>query len=454
MTTGGAIRMLRIGLRLTGPACVARREPAEASFVEFRLDDAGEEVACLETTAAELGLPVTLADARARQASEEGYQLPDYVRSALASLVSPEPRPLWLALVEPYGYLAVVPWERLLAPLGVPVLRWPYTDVSPARSPDALDLVLCFSAPLDKPEFPPAAVIARSVEQIPADLVRHTRVHVFADASVYPLLCAYRDRYADVATVTVYDPAAASADVATQPRENRWLSWMRRGLAGCSADVVHFVGDGYLGAEHGCLLLSPSAAGEGDARQAVPVGASELVDFLDAVGGWSVAFSSAPGNPSIAGLRLLQEQLARLRPGPVLFHDLARPAGRQVLAEAYRFLFGLSDAPPPASDALALSWHPTWGARGQASPAAAARVAEVTLAGHLRETFESPENTPAWIAASQRALERAASRLRFEPRSPAEAASQQGARRALDFTASVIARHAGAARRGSSEGAR
>lgn len=462
------LNVLRLSLHLSGAAArsssgeqmetnvlQADQEADNGIRVLFNIMVAGEKVGLLEATPAELGLPLTLRQARQYQADESHFRIPDHIKTALKSVVPTDGEPLWLSLAQPYGYLPVVPWERLFHPLlPVPLLRLPYADVQPVVSRESLDVILCGSFPLAKQNWSPEMVIERFVGQMPTSLPLQTTFHVFADAAVQSVLRAYRDRFSSTYQIELYDPEKA-ADYAVPAQsndpdapgdrlENPWLLWMRDSLAGRSADVVHFVCHGFLGRGQGALALAQSPVRNDDQFLARFVGARQLATFLDQIGAWSVVFSSQPGNYSVSGLRFLQDKIARLRPGPVLLHDMEQEGNQRILDHSYHFLYGMEQVPAPISGAISLYCHPnlTKQELTLSDERFKQLMDEFTLASKLSRTLEGSENTPAWLAFTQRSLERSVARLRVEPRSDEEAAMQSGVKDALRFTADVFARHA------------
>src|SRR5687767_9408464 len=79
-------------------------------------------------TAAEMGVPERI-DRRLSRYRGYEFSFPKEISSPLREWLEHEIMPdvpLWLHLVRPSGYLAMVPWERLLQPiLNVPMLRLP-----------------------------------------------------------------------------------------------------------------------------------------------------------------------------------------------------------------------------------------------------------------------------------------------------------------------------------------
>jgi hypothetical protein len=443
---------------------------APHGVVLLRITLKGEQAALLELLPEDIGVPVGFQEAQAKQADESVYQLPDSTYTSLESII-PKGEPLWITFAQPAGYLVVVPWERLLHKrLSVPVLRLPYTTVRPIASVESLDAVLCLSLPvgIEAEGYSPQIVIDSFAGQIPQNLAAHTTIHIFSDSVtlelVNPYVAAFSDRY----RVKVYDPAEAAAlcpvvvdrqhDMQMLDLENPWLLWMRDAMGDKSADIVHFVCHGYLSRDHGALALAPSPIDCDNKSLNRLVAARELGRFLDEVGAWSVAFSSPPRNFSIAGLRMLQDDMARLRPGPVLFHDIGADVDCTALDQGYRYLYSFENADAPHCDAISLYCHPEWGTLDQQPATEVANsVSEYTLAEWLGPTLQGPVNTPSWIASVQRMLENSVEQMSGgRPQNAgaeryAEAAAEhseeaeakkQGERQALKFAADFLGEHA------------
>ena len=93
--------------------------------------------------------------------------------SGRRSAPAPRDAPVWLEFRRPFGYLPVIPWERLVQPfLGIPLLRLPFSAVSAVVRSNPLRIALC--APL----VGTAALVEFLQEVVPA-LPTRTRVDVF-----------------------------------------------------------------------------------------------------------------------------------------------------------------------------------------------------------------------------------------------------------------------------------
>jgi hypothetical protein len=433
--------------------------------VLFEVSIKGDEVARLEAAASEVGLPLNLAQARRSQANENLFKIPGYILAALDRVVPykgwPSGWPLWVSFPRYSGYLPMLPWESLLqSRLKVPILRLSYTDVQPIRSRQALDAVVCFSFPRAKqflasitsPDQSPQDTVRYFFERLPPNLAPYSTFHVFADQELYSTLTELRDKNPKF-RIIVYDPAEAARyavpavdpslrTTAVETIESPWLLWIRNSLGQISVDLAHFICHGYLGKEEGVLAVSHSPLYNDDEQWSRFIGARQLCTFLDQVGAWSVAFSSPPNNHSLSGLRLLQDQIARVRPGPVLFHDMARDPSRSGWDAAFQYAYAIEEVEAPTTDAVSLCCHPDWALPGSKPDSATQRlVKDLTVAGRMPDLFEGAANTPSWLASSQRSLEKSVAQL-IDASPDAEHAMTGGAADALRFASKLLQRHA------------
>ena len=465
------LNIAKIGIDLPGTSAAGQLGAGageDETRVQIELSIQGEMVARLEATAEEMGLPLTLAQARASQSDEGSLHIPSHILAAIQSVDPQDGWPLWLSFPRYSGYLPVLPWERLLkARLNTPILRLSYTDVQPIRSREALDALVCFSFPKAKELLAVSSSTYMTPEQtieyfftnIPQNLAPYTTFHVFADEAVYPLLTAIRDRNPGF-RILAYDPEGARrysapdadpllANVAKEQLENPWLLWMRDSLGSTSIDLAHFICHGYLGKEDGLLALSRSPLLNDDERWSRFIGLRQLCTFLDQVGAWSVALSSVAANYSISGLRMLQDQIARFRPGPVLFHDMARDPQRTGWDEAFQYAYAVEEAQAPMSDAVSICCHPDWALPGSTADGKTQQLLkELTVAGRIPGVFEGAENTPSWLASGQRARERSVAQLVDAAPNDAAGVRQSGSAQALRFASDLLERHSAKLRGG------
>ena len=131
------LKTIRISLILTGMSSAGQlgiSGPDDQTRVLFEISIEGERVGCLEATADEVGLPLSLEQARRLQTEQNTLQLPNHILAALESVVPQNGWPLWLSFPLYSGYLPMMPWETLLKTrLNTPVLRLSYTEVQPIR---------------------------------------------------------------------------------------------------------------------------------------------------------------------------------------------------------------------------------------------------------------------------------------------------------------------------------
>jgi hypothetical protein len=372
----------------------------------------GEEVAVLTASMPELGLPDTADfDVEGEADLQDSvFRIPDHILGALKSLLTdsePADAPLWIRLSVPLGLLPAVPWERLLQPyLGIPILRLPHHRLCPRVPTSDIDTVLCFSSPAYEPDL--QRRLDLFIEQIPVDLAKATNFHLFANRTVYPKLLELKTKYDSHFSITVYQPRDDVSHTMSGT-QNPWLCWMRSALGERSADVVHFLCHGYRVREEGALAFASSPNLQTKSTQASIVFAPELVEFLNQVGAWCVAFTSSSTDDSVAGIRMLQNTVARLRPGPAIVHEMKDPDSRRALGAAYRFLF-TPPQPPPASSAISLYCHPIWVSGEEMDEDSNQQLQEFTLDGMIADRVAG-SSPPTWLASSQRKLEASAEDL-------------------------------------------
>ncbi len=390
-----------------------------------------------------LGLPDSLSGAgrrgRGRGPRDQRFELPDELLQGLRAWMEQEDhvgRTLWLHLAPPKGYLAALPWERLLQPaIGAPVLRLPdFYQRPPRETPRTLSVALCGSAPLAKGAFGLSHHLAK-LAAVYADAPRESRrIHLFTDRAHHGEVSELAGAKADElgATLVAHDPeGAARYDIPDATSRvvdpggrlvNPWLLWMRDALRGESVDVVHLVGHGYLWGERGALAFAGSPWHEDDPRWARFVGAEELLAFSTQVGAWSIGMSSPPKNVSRVGMRLLADRLADLRPGPVLLHELRADPELSAMQAAVDFLYAPGPGRPPASDALSLWCQPyrvrtevgassveggeAWIAGGEAKEKRIFPSMSPSESGEaLEDVYATSKDVPGWVAASERYVE-------------------------------------------------
>jgi hypothetical protein len=381
---------------------------SEAGVLTASLPELGFDPGVRETAYASLALPDT-------------FRVPAHLAAALRAWQAGAPaaddddgegqrRPVWLRLSVPLGLLAAVPWEELLQPLlGAPMLRLPYQSLYPRQPRAGNNTVVCFSSPVPEPKM--AARVAQFVAQVPLDLARATRFHLFADRGAWPALVALQRQHAGTVRIEVYDPARAPPNEKSLTR-NPWLHWIADEMGEGRADVVHFLCHGDQQSGIGALKMASSPTDSDTGRHPCLAEAAELIAFLDHVGAWCAAFTSAPEERSAAGMRMLQTEIARQRPGPLLVHDMNVSGSAGALGDAYRFLFGATRR-PPASPAVALVCHPVLVSPCDVDEESDRQLRDFTLDGRLGEALHD-DRLPGTILSSQRKLEVSAGTLADE----------------------------------------
>jgi hypothetical protein len=295
----------------------------------------------------------------------------------------------------------------LLQPaLGVPILRLPYQSICPRQPPSGSNTVVCFCSPVQEPAL--QACVDAFAAQVPLDLAQATRFHLFGDRAVYPTLLALQRKHAGAVRIDVHDPACAPNPDAS-PLCNPWLLWIAAEIGKGRADAVHFLCHSDHHAEFGALKMASQPTDGPDSRQPCLAEAADLIDFLDHVGAWCAAFTSTPMEQSAAGMHMLQNEIARFRPGPLLVHNMNVAGSAAALADAYRFLFS-PDKRPPASPAVSLYCHPVLVSQWDIDEESDRQLRKFTLDGRLGEKLHD-ERLPGHILSSQRKLEVSAGAL-------------------------------------------
>jgi hypothetical protein len=403
----------------------------------------------------------------AQERSSEGAsdaRLPEVVAYALQHMLmsNGSSRPLWVEFALPTGFLPFVNWERLLTAVGKnPVLRLPYHPISPVSSVQALEILLCCSGPDSTPLLSQndAATIVHAI--VRGVTPQTCTVHVFSDPVHYPLFSPLQGNVQPLAPVRVYEPPAALkrraggdghdwAGAEHRMQDHPWIAWIRQSLAGRAADVCHFIALADLAGGEAAFQIAETPASQGPRVATLSLTAPYVSGLLDVVGASAAVLSSVGGHVSRIGIRVLCDQIARSRPLTVAGHDLSRDvkdtvtAGR--LERVYAFLRTPTAMVPPSGPDLIMYCHPSQVLdEVPAVPLGAAEPLAETLTkarNVAQEMFDSPDVTPAWLAAAHRIVERTvAEYLSVQPGVPVDAAAQAGTRAALELLTSVLADH-------------
>ncbi len=361
---------------------------------------------------AELGLP----DRLHSKMNDDQFHVPEQVLSRLRIAVDgvgghPGEDALWLELPGPRGYLYVLPWERLLAPLGRLVLRLPNHPLRPQAPATTLQVAICASAPVAKSPFAPsqAAMVAATGWRQYAG--HEVTVHLFVDHSERYLLSGNSLDGIVVHTqaeVVAHPEPPRTRRVSGGPEvANPWLLWMQEALQGNALDVVQFITHGYLSADRGAIALASTPSVNVDDELARFVGAPELSTFMSQVGAWALTLSGPPDNFCAAGQRELADTIARDNPGIVLVEQQDYGYSSSDFAQIIRTVFG-GDPPPRKSLPGITCWsHPQFvqfptGEQAGRWLTADGQSEFIRSATHAAL---AEDETPAWVAAGTRFLE-------------------------------------------------
>lgn len=448
-------------------------------MVACELQESRNTVGRWHVSARQLAVPedYTVA-ARVRYSDLDGTFPVDVAQAIVAALHQrAQPRaPLWLEFVSPCGTLPLAAWERMLQPLiEVSVFRLPYLGVEAVASLDSLDLAICASSPRAKIPISLITLIPPIVARMLSAGPQSTRIHVFTERATLDEL---RTKLND-SRVLLYDPSDLPSDFFAPVEElsetsateaetsstspgisdsdvlrNPWLRWMSYALGDLSVDGVHFISHGYLALGRGMLALAESPVRNSDRAWSRFIGARELSMSLSSLGAWLVGITAPDPNFSVIGLRLLLDQLARVRTGPVFLHDMAAQPGNDnfdALGSTYRFLCGAgglasqrAEAPPPTSPAISLVVPPARTGSVESLERTNLQMLGAVTRGRASASIASGGSVHAWLASAQRTIERSTAEL-LEARTPVDSSARAGVERALKLISDAVAASAPAA---------
>jgi hypothetical protein len=360
-----------------------------------------------------LGLPDEVTSPR--DVPEQKFTIPAPAAEQIVNALGPldQMPELWLELPFPRGYLHLVPWEALLSKeIGRPLRRLPNFTLRPHAPGDTLRVLLCTSAPAAKSPFPARELLEQVVGCWTSGMSRRVTVHIFGDAQVAQ---AARSAFGQRPDVTVHDPSEAAAfpaptrmrtlDEAPDEITSPWLLWMESALGGVAADVVHFVGHGYLSCDQGAVALASSPMLNTDTTMARFIGGTQLAGFMGRVGAWTLGLTGPAHNYCGAGLRALADGIALVRPGIAIVHDAGIDRKMGELHAALRMIYEAENPRVPLASVC--SWSHPAAVEFNDEPAAELLTAdgESALFAESTQTVLAAEETPAWVAAGARALE-------------------------------------------------
>lgn len=435
----------------------------------------------------DFGLPTQLTGG---EKSMTGFRVPaDLDGLVRVALDEAQGNLLCLQLVEPFGYLGLVPWEALLGQrYGVSVLRVPTVALERRVPRTSLQVAVLAAVPNEhrsgdvatrfhgtrvtatsrltpgggarNGSAPAGArrrrrhgLTAHEVDRVVRSILRgsprqQTSVQVIATPWIYHDLRGMwrRRRGSSEWPVVLHDPFDLRNKV-QQAKEDRgplsqtpWLRTLKIAQGGEQADVVHMICHAHVSDASARLVLAdPLSTSTNTASRYVSL--NTLRATLDEVGAWALCLSS-PGTDRTPHLRYVASRMTELRPGPIAVTDLeADPACAEVEA-AYRFLFAPDPCRPPEMRHGLVTCDASQIEADVEVPVETMSIPVPTRPGEQpREATEAlitDDTTPMWVAAAQRFVEqrqldlaRLESPDRTEPLSPEAAAIARGVRAAL-----------------------
>lgn len=400
----------------------------------------------------DLGLPQTLTgmrpidDGRLTVPTEVLGRLADAVPGLGFSPLPPETA-LWLEFPSPRGSLYVMPWERLLQPLGRSVFRLPNHLLRPQAPGHTLQVAICASSPQAKAAFPPPAMIVPLAQQYLSMTGHDVTVHVFTDqawfAEVHDALESFGPKVAmhDPSQSARYPQQVRTPRIATTAQlNNPWLLWIRDAMEGLALDFVHFVTHGYMSGDRGAIAVSSAPVLNTDRQLSRFIGWVELNGFLAQVGSWGLVLTGPVDNYSDAGLREVADSIAMNRPGVTMTHDFGSDVDGGEFGHALQTILGVAAPLDHPLSALTCWVHPRFvdfPVKDQDDLHVNADGSSVFVLGATTQAL-AETGTQSWIAAATRVLE--SQQVRWLPDS-AELSADPAAVTALGNVADLVDRH-------------
>jgi hypothetical protein len=394
----------------------------------------------------ELGLPQ--APGELQRTPEQAFGVPEKVLNLLKSAageLGPSPLPpqeaLWLDLRGPRGYLYVLPWERMLEPLGRPLLRRPQHALRPTASESALSVGLCASAPESASRFETVPVLRRLCRIWTERPERRVKIHVFTDSTG---VAGIREWAAGrEANIVVHDPPKAGptkASVDSAALAHPWLRWIRDATQGTALDVVHFAGHGHLDQDRGQIALADTPRPSSDQITRF-AGAPEVLSLMGQVGAWCLALTGPQDNHCPAGLRELADAVSLAGPYVAVVHEMnCDDTEMRQLGDTVATIAG--DVPPGLGPLPAVTcWvHPQF-IRFPRTDEQKQYLDHQGNSSFIDDTTReviARDDTPAWVASATRTVE--SLQAKWVPRDPGQAMDSD-AMQALESVASLVRKH-------------
>ncbi|MGY1707500.1 hypothetical protein ACI79C_23295 [Geodermatophilus sp. SYSU D00697] len=384
------------------------------------------------------------------------FRLPPEVLSA-PLFTALDGQPLWLDLPATAEMLRMLPWERLLARLSVPVLRLPSLTLPPRdTSSPGLQVALVASSIGEEDRRDFERDLPRLIEAIASASDRPVSLHVFANQIHVEFL---RGELSSRPDVQIYDPPSGrptrdtSASRIRAAVEDPWLSWVHDRLVGVAIDHLHFYCHGDVVLDDGVLSFASTPRTTDDSYRCV--GTPELLAALVGLGAWSVGFSGPRENLSPEGLRDLAYAVSDVRPGPVVLQETGADPEFRELNSALSLVWNRPPPPPPHSLATALWIDPAllYDPDPELSATAATDQVWNSVLSAATGAALSSEVTPTWVATTARVLEQAEAHLRASTTS-GPGRGQDATMEALRFAVDLLEEHVRQAGRSGWEGRR
>jgi hypothetical protein len=276
-------------------------------------------------------------------------QVQDGLKAGLALMNPAANLPLWLDLVRPYGFMGILPWERVFSQLlARPVLRLPDFLERPRENSDVLEAAIVFDPPPSTSPESAAGQLKVIVDEMLAGSPRaQTRIHIFPNATCGKALATVSfDKRVVVHVASEKTAGETVREKRDDPFGNSpWFHWIGGALKGCSLDAVHFVCRARA-TESACGLLLCNSPFSHEQQTLTWIDIGDVGSALIRLGAWAAMFAPPWDDSEAAAMALVADTFAQSRPGSVLFHPAA-PDSAKDLRESFRFLFSPGPSSPP-----------------------------------------------------------------------------------------------------------